>query len=95
MPIHLSYQSAERLSDLERVATLAAEIWREHYINFTHRPECIRLWVNRLNRGSIAAYLRLGFTVHHDECNDIGHGYVMDDHVMEWRSSPGLHAGVN
>ena len=43
----------------------------------------IRLNVNKYNSDSIAAYKALGFKVVADEVNDIGHGYVMDDYVME------------
>lgn len=43
----------------------------------------IRLTVNRHNAAARAAYEALGFAVVRDTVTDIGHGYVMDDHVME------------
>lgn len=44
-----------------------------------------RLWltVNKHNRGSIAAYERLGFSRTADLVQDIGNGFVMDDYRME------------
>ncbi|MEO8067305.1 MAG: GNAT family N-acetyltransferase [Flavobacteriales bacterium] len=41
----------------------------------------IELNVNRFNR-STDFYRHMGFMVERDEVLDIGHGYVMDDHVM-------------
>jgi len=41
----------------------------------------IELNVNRFN-SSKDWYLRRGFVIERDEVIDIGHGYVMDDHVM-------------
>jgi ribosomal protein S18 acetylase RimI-like enzyme len=41
------------------------------------------LFVNRANEGSIAAYLRNGFMVRESKVFDIGHGFVMDDYLME------------
>ncbi|HRH70468.1 MAG TPA: GNAT family N-acetyltransferase [Flavobacteriales bacterium] len=38
--------------------------------------------VNRHNRAK-GFYLKKGFRIVRDEVIDIGHGYVMDDHVME------------
>lgn len=43
--------------------------------------ETIELNVNRFNPTKIW-YLRRGFAVERDEVIDIGHGFVMDDHVM-------------
>lgn len=42
----------------------------------------LRLRVNKNNHSAIRAYMRAGFTFEHDLCSDIGHGFVMDDHVM-------------
>lgn len=42
----------------------------------------VQLNVNRFNRAR-TFYERNGFVVVRDEVIDIGHGYVMDDHVME------------
>ena len=44
-----------------------------------------RLWlqVNRGNTQAIAAYQKQGFHIVESHVFDIGHGFVMDDHVME------------
>jgi len=44
-----------------------------------------RLWlqVNRGNAQAIAAYQKYGFRLVESRVFDIGHGFVMDDHVME------------
>lgn len=42
----------------------------------------LELNVNRFNPAK-EFYLRRGFRITRDEVIDIGHGYVMDDHVME------------
>lgn len=42
----------------------------------------IRLTVNKYNRDSIAAYLKMGFIKTRELVIDIGHGYVMDDYEM-------------
>lgn len=44
-----------------------------------------RLWmqVNRGNSQAIAAYRKYGFRIVESRVFDIGHGFVMDDHVME------------
>jgi len=43
------------------------------------------LWlqVNRGNTQAIAAYQKQGFRIAESRLFDIGHGFVMDDHVME------------
>ncbi len=43
----------------------------------------ISLTVNRNNKGSIAAYYKMGFIKTGEVCVDIGEGYVMDDFKME------------
>ncbi len=43
----------------------------------------VYLTVNRFNDSSIAVYLRTGFTVIDQTVTDIGHGYVMDDFIMQ------------
>lgn len=47
----------------------------------------IRLTVNKRNAGSIAAYRRMGFQTVKEQTVDIGHGFVMDDYVMELEMS--------
>ena len=44
----------------------------------------IFLNVNKGNSDSIAAYHHLGFVKVREETNDIGHGFVMDDYVLEY-----------
>ena len=48
---------------------------------------CARVWltVNKGNAGSIAVYRKAGYTVREEAVFDIGHGFVMDDYVMEKR----------
>ena len=58
---------------LDRAESLARE----------QRCKSMFLSVNRANAGSIAAYLRNGFIVRESKVFDIGHGFVMDDHIME------------
>jgi len=56
----------------------AAQDWaRQH--------RCRRLWlqVNRGNAQALAAYRKYGFRIVESRVFDIGHGFVMDDHVME------------
>ena len=43
----------------------------------------LTLQVNKYNHGSVAAYLRVGFSVAKTVKADIGNGFFMDDYVME------------
>ena len=43
------------------------------------------LTVNKGNTPSYELYLHLGFRVIDSVVSDIGHGYVMDDYIMEYR----------
>lgn len=43
----------------------------------------IWLTVNKDNKSSIEAYMRMGFCITGDILTDIGCGYYMDDHIME------------
>lgn len=52
------------------------------HIARSHQLPVCRLNVNKYNP-SIKVYERLGFKIVKSEVNDIGHGYVMDDYVME------------
>ncbi|MBQ6335511.1 MAG: GNAT family N-acetyltransferase [Erysipelotrichaceae bacterium] len=45
----------------------------------------IYLTVNKGNIPSYEIYLHLGFKVIDSVVNDIGHGYVMDDYIMEYQ----------
>ena len=45
--------------------------------------EAIWLTVNRFNEATIAAYKKKGFTIVGEQKADIGHGFIMDDYVME------------
>ena len=53
--------------------------------NWARQHQARRLWlqVNRGNTQAIAAYKKYGFHLVESRVFDIGHGYVMDDHVME------------
>jgi len=44
----------------------------------------VYLTVNKHNEQAIAVYKKTGFTVAEDVVTDIGNGYVMDDHIMEY-----------
>ena len=46
----------------------------------------IYLTVNKYNTPSYEIYLHLGFRVIDSVVNDIGHGYVMDDYIMEYQA---------
>lgn len=43
----------------------------------------IWLTVNRYNQGSVATYRALGFQTVRTDVTEIGHGFVMDDFIME------------
>ena len=45
----------------------------------------IYLTVNRNNHPAIGFYKRMGFITAYDQKKDIGNGFVMDDHVMEYQ----------
>ncbi|MEN0645315.1 GNAT family N-acetyltransferase [Alkalicoccobacillus gibsonii] len=47
--------------------------------------ESIWLTVNRENLHTIDVYKKKGFQIIAEEVNDIGHGFVMDDYIMEKR----------
>lgn len=49
----------------------------------TQGASCLRLQVNRGNAGAIHAYRKYGFHIVASRVFDIGHGFMMDDHVME------------
>jgi ribosomal protein S18 acetylase RimI-like enzyme len=44
----------------------------------------IRLTVNKNNTASIEKYLKMGFAITDSVVKDIGHGFCMDDYVMEY-----------
>ncbi len=44
---------------------------------------CVILQVNKRNDKAIGSYKKYGFSVRSTTRDDIGHGYVMDDFVME------------
>jgi ribosomal protein S18 acetylase RimI-like enzyme len=50
--------------------------------------EGVELRVNRENRLALRAYERAGFRRVKEDCADIGGGFVMDDHILRWRSDP-------
>ena len=51
--------------------------------------DMLYLQVNKYNHGSVAAYLRAGFTVEKSVKVDIGNGFVMDDFIMSKALIPG------
>jgi len=53
--------------------------------DWARQHQARRLWlqVNRGNTPAIAAYRKYGFRVVESRVFDIGHGFVMDDYVME------------
>ena len=53
--------------------------------SWAKQQQARRLWlqVNRGNAQAIAAYQKYGFRIVESRVFDIGHGFVMDDHVME------------
>ena len=53
--------------------------------DWAKQQQARRLWlqVNRGNTQAIAAYRKYGFRIIESRVFDIGHGFVMDDHVME------------
>jgi ribosomal protein S18 acetylase RimI-like enzyme len=44
---------------------------------------CVILAVNKRNTTAIGSYRKYGFVVRESIVDDIGHGFVMDDYVME------------
>lgn len=54
----------------------------------------VTLTVNKRNLNTIAAYRKFGFTVTADVVQDIGNGFVMDDHVMTLPVQPLARAGA-
>ena len=44
---------------------------------------CVILAVNKRNTKAIGSYEKYGFVVRETIVDDIGHGFVMDDYVME------------
>src|SRR5574343_51756 len=44
---------------------------------------CVFLQVNKRNVNAVASYQKYGFVVREATVDDIGHGFVMDDFVME------------
>ncbi len=47
--------------------------------------EILYLTVNKENANAIAVYKHFGFEITENVVTDIGHGYVMDDYIMEYR----------
>ncbi|MCE1183833.1 MAG: GNAT family N-acetyltransferase [Rhodocyclales bacterium] len=58
------------------IAHVAERAKREGY-------PCVILQVNKRNVNAINSYKKYGFVVRELTVDDIGHGYVMDDYVME------------
>lgn len=49
-----------------------------------HGLPAVRLHVNKNNTRAIKAYIRFGFHITESDVFDIGRGYVMDDHILEY-----------
>lgn len=45
--------------------------------------KCLELTVNKYNKETIAIYEKKGFTKTTEAIFDIGHGYIMDDYIMQ------------
>ena len=62
----------------------------EHVAGFAREQgmDSLYLQVNKYNHGSVAAYLRTGFTVAKTVKVDIGNGFFMDDYVMSRSLAP-------
>lgn len=77
-PLHKFYLMPEVQGRGLGSAALAALVARLR----SDRVSILELRVNRHNQAAIAFYQRNGFTVHTEDCRDIGGGFVMDDYVM-------------
>ena len=55
-------------------------------VDWARAQQACRLWlqVNRGNTQAIRAYEKVGFRIIESRVFDIGNGFVMDDHVMEY-----------
>jgi RimJ/RimL family protein N-acetyltransferase len=64
---------------------IAAAFLKE-IIHLAEERSLTKIWltVNKHNKGSIEAYKKMGFKITGDMITDIGCGYYMDDHVMEY-----------
>jgi diamine N-acetyltransferase len=58
------------------IAHVAARARKEGY-------PCVILAVNKRNEKAINSYMKYGFVVREAIVDDIGHGFIMDDFVME------------
>lgn len=54
-------------------------------ISIAQNRGCRKIWltVNRFNAHTIEVYRHWGFQTVREQCADIGHGFVMDDYIME------------
>lgn len=54
-------------------------------ISVAQNHGCHKIWltVNRYNDHTIDVYKHWGFVAAREQCADIGHGFVMDDYIME------------
>ena len=89
---YLSYEKREEALFLSKIYVLKE--WRgkgigKAAIKFVHEEaekltcKKVSLTVNRFNTDSIKAYERAGFIKKGKLVQDIGHGYIMDDYLME------------
>ena len=77
-PLHKFYLLPEAQGRGLGSAALAALVTRLH----SDGVRILELRVNRHNHAAIGFYRRNGFTVHAEDCRDIGGGFAMDDYVM-------------
>jgi ribosomal protein S18 acetylase RimI-like enzyme len=73
---------AQRLHGVGLGARLLAHVERR---SLELGARTLMLTVNKRNEKALRLYRRAGFTVREEAVFDIGHGYVMDDYVMEKR----------
>ncbi len=66
-----------------RGAGVARALLDRAIANMAARVATLKLRVNRRNVGAVAAYERLGFAIERADVKNIGHGFVMDDYVMQ------------
>ncbi len=61
------------------------KLMMNHVFAWARQHHCRSVWltVNKNNVDSIAVYQKTGFYVREEAQFDIGHGYIMDDYVME------------
>ena len=62
-----------------------------HVLAHAEGKKSIYLTVNKGNDSTIGVYRHMGFETTREEVSDIGHGYVMDDYIMEYTIGHCVH----